>query len=140
LDPTATPDAIPQEGALIAGRYRLEQSLPSGSQGQLWRASDRLAADAPLLLRRLGPEQPELQEHFRALWPRLQGLLHPQVPRCGEPLELEGVLWLPREWQAGRTYAELLQARRERQLVFGLGEVLLLLRQLLPVLAALHSQ
>jgi serine/threonine-protein kinase len=49
-------------------------------------------------------------------------------------------LWLVREWQAGRTYRQLLEARAERQLVFGAGEVLLLLRQLLPVLAVLHSQ
>jgi serine/threonine-protein kinase len=47
---------------------------------------------------------------------------------------------LVREWQAGRTYRQLLEARAERQLVFGAGEVLLLLRQLLPVLAVLHSQ
>lgn len=40
----------------------------------------------------------------------------------------------------GPTYRELLAARRERQLVFGAGEVLLLVRQLLPVLAALHGQ
>ena len=45
---------------------------------------------------------------------------------CGfEPLELA-------------TYAELLAGRRERQMVFGAGEVVLLLRQLLPVLAVLH--
>jgi serine/threonine-protein kinase len=55
-------------------------------------------------------------------------------------LEEEGTLWLAREWQEGRTYAELLAGRRERQMVFGAGEVLLLLRQLLPVLAVLHSQ
>ena len=45
-----------------------------------------------------------------------------------------------REWINGRTYQDLLQARHERQLVFGSGEVLLLLRQLLPALAALHGQ
>jgi serine/threonine-protein kinase len=47
---------------------------------------------------------------------------------------------LVREWQGGRTYGQLLSARRERQLVFGAGEVLLLLRQLLPVLVVLHGQ
>jgi serine/threonine-protein kinase len=47
---------------------------------------------------------------------------------------------LVREWQGGRTYGQLLAARRDRQLVFGAGEVLLLLRQLLPVLVVLHGQ
>ncbi|MFM2079887.1 MAG: hypothetical protein RLZZ219_569 [Cyanobacteriota bacterium] len=127
-------------GDRIAERYRLEAELARGSQGTLWRASDQLAADAPVVLRRLGADQPELQERFRRLWPRLQGVLHPQVPRFGELIEQEGALWLVREWLEGRTYAELQQARRERQLVFGCGEVLLLLRQLLPVLVVLHGQ
>jgi len=128
-------------GDRIGERYRLERELAAGSQGQLWRASDGLAADAAVVLRRIGPEQVALQERFRSLWPRLQGVLHPQVPRFGELLsEADGALWLVREWQEGRSYADLLQGRRERQLVFGAGELLLLLRQLLPVLAALHSQ
>ena len=128
-------------GDRIGERYRLELELACGSQGQLWRASDGLAADAPVVLRRIGPEQADLQERFRSLWPRLQAVLHPQVPRFGELLaEADGALWLVREWQEGRSYAELLQGRRERQLVFGAGELLLLLRQLLPVLVALHSQ
>ena len=127
-------------GDRIGERYRLELELARGSQGLLWRASDQLAGEAPVVLRQLTADQPELQERFRALWPRLQGVLHPQVPRFGALIEEEGALWLVREWQEGRTFAELQEARRERQLVFGAGEVLLLLRQLLPVLAVLHSQ
>ncbi|MFM7653110.1 MAG: serine/threonine protein kinase [Vulcanococcus sp.] len=127
-------------GDRIGERYRLEVELARGSQGLLWRASDQLAGEAPVVLRQLAAEQTTLQDHFRSLWPRLQGLLHPQVPRFGELIEQGGDLWLVREWQEGRTFAQLLQARRERQLVFGAGEVLLLLRQLLPVLSALHGQ
>lgn len=129
-------------GDRIAERYRLEVPLARGTAGELWRASDLLAGEAPLVLRCIPADQPDLQHHFRSLWPRLQAVLHPQVPRFGACFEEPdaGSLWLVREWQEGRTYAELLEARRERQLVFGAGEVLLLLRQLLPVLAALHSQ
>ena len=127
-------------GDRIGERYRLEAELAFGSQGVLWRASDQLAGEAPVVLRQLAADQTELQERFRALWPRLQGVLHPQVPRFGELIEHDGALWLVREWQEGRTFAELQEARRERQLVFGAGEVLLLLRQLLPVLTVLHSQ
>ena len=82
----------------------------------------------------------DLQQQYRALWPRLQGVLHPQVPRFGELIEDGADLWLPREWQEGRSYGELLRERGERQLVFGAGEVVLLLRRLLPALAVLHSQ
>ncbi|MCT0203070.1 protein kinase [Synechococcus sp. CS-603] len=125
-------------GMVIAERYRLEAELGDGTQGKLWRASDQLAAEAPIVLRQLGPDQdqPRLQE----LWAQLRGVLHPQVPRFGEVISRDGDLWLVREWQGGRTYRELIEARRERQLVFGNGEVMLLLRQLLPVLAVLHGQ
>ncbi|MBW4530065.1 MAG: hypothetical protein KME02_05165 [Aphanothece saxicola GSE-SYN-MK-01-06B] len=129
------------QGQVIGGRYRLERYLGTenaGPQGALWLASDQLAADAPVALRRIGPEQD--QARARDLWSRLQGVLHPQVPRIGAVIEADDQLWLVREWQAGRTYQQLLELRAERQLVFGAGEVLLLLRQLLPVLAALHSQ
>ena len=91
-----------------------------------------------MALRLLGPAIDPVRA--RQLWGRLQGLLHPQVPRLGAAIQAEEGLWLVREWQAGRTYQLLLRARAERQFVFGAGEVLLLLRQLLPVLAVLHSQ
>ncbi|MBD1194668.1 MAG: phosphotransferase [Vulcanococcus sp. Clear-D1] len=125
---------------MIAGRYRLDRQLSATECSELWRAADQLAGEAPVALRRIPAEQEQLQHTFRSLWPRLQGVLHPQVPRFGELIVQDGALWLPREWQEGSTFAELLQGRRERQLVFGAGEVVLLLRQLLPALAVLHSQ
>jgi len=125
-------------GQLIAERYRLEAQLSRDGQGVLWRASDQLAGGAPMVLRQLSPG-PQ-QQALRQVWGRLQGVLHPQVPRFGALIEAGGEVWLPREWQEGRTYADLQAARRQRQLVFGAGEVVLLLRQLLPVLAVLHSQ
>jgi serine/threonine-protein kinase len=129
-----------EQGRLIGGRYRLERRVSEGAagQGELWQATDTLASEAPVALRRLDAAAD--QARARQLWARLQGLLHPQVPRFGGAIEEGGALWLVREWQAGRSFAQLLAARAERQLVFGAGEVLLLLRQLLPVLAALHSQ
>jgi len=133
--------AAAAQGQVIGGRYRLERCLGTenaGPQGALWLASDQLAADGPVALRRIGPDQD--QARARDLWSRLQGVLHPQVPRIGAVIQADDQLWLVREWQAGRTYQQLLDLRSERQLVFGAGEVLLLLRQLLPVLAALHSQ
>ncbi|MFM7675243.1 MAG: serine/threonine protein kinase [Synechococcus sp.] len=135
------PDSAPVPGRSIGGRYRLERCLsadPAAPQGALWRASDDLAAGAPIALRQLGPaiDQPAARER----WGQLQGVLHPQVPRFGAAIEEGGDLWLVREWQDGRTYRELQEARAARQLVFGCGEVLLLLRQLLPVLVALQGQ
>lgn len=128
-----------QPGQLIGERYRLEKAVAeSPAQGVLWLARDTLAGEAPVALRRLAAGSDP--EAVRQLAARLQGVLHPQVPRFGALIQQGSTLWLVRDWQAGRTYAQLLELRRERQLVFGAGEVLLLLRQLLPVLAALHGQ
>lgn len=125
-------------GLVLAERYRLEACLAEGSQGTLWRGVDLLAAEAPVVLRQVPPGP--RQDQLHALGGRLQALLHPQVPRFGALISREQDLWLVRDWQGGRTYAELLAARAERQLVFSSGEVLLLLRQLLPVLVVLHNQ
>jgi serine/threonine-protein kinase len=133
----AHPPAAP--GQSIGGRYRLVRALSeSPDQGVLWLASDGLASDAPMALRQLPAVRDAAM--VRSLASRLQGVLHPQVPRFGAVIEDGGRQWLVRDWQAGRTYHQLLEARHERQLVFGAGEVLLLLRQLLPVLVALHGQ
>ncbi|MEB3332043.1 MAG: protein kinase [Synechococcaceae cyanobacterium] len=132
--------AVAAPGQVIGARYRLERRLHEGSpqQGSLWLGRDQLAADAPVALRQVGPQADQMA--LRERWARLQGVLHPQVPRFGAVVAEQDDLWLVRDWQSGRTYAELLAARSERQLVFGAGEVLLLLRQLLPVLVALHAQ
>ena len=121
-------------GTVLVERYRLEERLsgPDPLKGSLWRAVDVMAGDLPVAIRQL--ETPESQERLQALWPQLQALLHPQVPRCGELLELDGCVWLVRDWQDGLTYDVLLDQRR-----FGADEVLLLLRQVLPVLAVLHD-
>lgn len=125
-------------GQVLAERYRLEMRLADGSQGSLWRGVDLLADQAPVALRQLVPGRRSQQ--LQALAGRLQALLHPQVPRFGGLIEVGADRWLVRDWQGGRTYADLLSARAERQLVFSGGEVLLLLRQLLPVLVVLHHQ
>ncbi|QEY32479.1 serine/threonine protein kinase [Synechococcus sp. RSCCF101] len=135
---TAPPSPLVRAGSCIGGRFELVAPLGSGGQGQLWRGIDRLASSSSVVLR--GLEDPADQSRLRELWPALQGLLHPQIPRFGALIEEDARLWIVREWQEGRTYAELLQARSERQMVFGAGEVLLLLRQVLPVLSLLHGE
>ncbi|KZR84429.1 Serine/threonine-protein kinase B [Synechococcus sp. MIT S9504] len=128
-------------GTLLADRYRLDCCLssdPDHPQGTLWRAADQMAANAPVALRQLNDQA--TQDRFRSLWPAMQSLLHPQIPRFGGLLEEQGSLWLVREWQEGSSLSQIQNQRLQRQLVFGSGEVLLLMRQLLPPLAVLHGQ
>ena len=122
-------------GTVLVERYCLEERLsgPDPQQGSLWRGVDEMAGDLPVAIREI--QIPAAQERLKGVWPQLQSLLHPQLPHCGELLELDGVLWFVRDWQDGVACDVLL-----RQRSFGVGEVLLLLRQILPVLAVLHGQ
>lgn len=122
-------------GTVLVERYRLEERLsgPDPLRGSLWRAVDVMAGDLPVAIRQL--ETSESQERLQGVWPHMQMLSHPQSPRCGELVELDGALWLVRDWQDGISYDLLLHQRR-----FSADEVLLLLRQLLPVLAVWHGR
>ena len=125
---------------MLVERYRLEERLsgPDPVQGSLWRGVDLLAGEIPVVIRQL--ENQVSKQRLQMHWPVLQAILHPQIPRCGEQVEQEGVLWTVRDWQEGVSYAQLLQQRERRQMFFGSGEVLLLLRQLLPLLAVVHGR
>ena len=126
-------------GTVLVERYRLEERLtgPDPVQGSLWRAFDVIAGDIPVAMREL--ESTASQARFQQHWPTLQSLLHPQLPRCGELFTVEGRLWAVRDWQEGISYDLVMRQRAERQMVFSAGEVLLLLRQILPVLAVMHG-
>ena len=126
-------------GTVLVERYRLDERLsgPDPVQGSLWRGLDVMAGDLPVAIRQL--ETTAAQEQLQAVWPQLQSLLHPQLPRCGELLELDGEFWCVRDWQDGVAYDVLLRLRAARPMPFAAGEVLLLLRQILPVLAVLHG-
>ena len=121
-------------GTVLVERYRLEERLsgPDPLRGSLWRAVDAMAGDLPVAMRQL--ETPESKEQLQGLWPQMQMLSHPQLPRFGELVELDGVLWLVRDWNDGIVYDQLLRRKR-----FSADEVLLLLRQVLPVLAVWHD-
>ena len=127
-------------GTVLNERYRLESGLsePDPVQGCLWLGKDLLAGEIPVVIRQL--LSADTTSRFQRHWPLLQSLLHPQLPRFGELLEAQGAFWAVRDWQDGSGFDQILEQRRERQLVFGPGEVLLLLRQILPVLAVLHGR
>ena len=124
----------------LAERYRLDRCCsndPDRSDAVLWRAADQMAGDAAVALRQLKTDA--AQQRFRQLWPAIQSVLHPQIPRFGGLIESHDSFWLVREWQEGSTLHQIQEQRLQRQLVFGAGEVLLLMRQLLSPLAVLHG-
>ena len=127
-------------GALLERRYRLDEVLSEADGVRLWRGCDTLVGELPVAIRAWWGLSAEELSGLQQRLELLKAVLHPQIPRLGVLLPAEGGCWQVREWITGRTYKDLLESRRERQLVFGAGEVLLLLRQLLPAIAALHGQ
>ena len=139
ISPSMRLNPLSGSGTVLVERYRLDERLsgPDPVQGSLWRGVDVMAGDLPVAIRQL--ETTAAQEQLQEVWPQLQSLLHPQLPRCGELLELDGEFWCVRDWQDGVAYDVLLRLRAARQMPFAAGEVLLLLRQILPVLVVLHG-
>ena len=82
---------------MLVERYRLVERLsgPDPVQGSLWRGVDLLAGDIPVVIRQL--ESQVSKQRLQRYWPVLQAILHPQIPRCGEQLELDGALWTVRD-------------------------------------------
>ena len=124
-------------GALLERRYRLDEVLSEAEGTRLWRGADTLVGELPVAIRAWWGLTDEELAALQQRLERLKAVLHPQIPRLGEQLPADGGCWQVREWISGRTYRDLLQARQERQLVFGSGEVLLLLRLMSPVLVNL---
>ena len=127
-------------GTVLAQRYRLDATIQKSKpiQGVLWRGVDILDGERSAVLHQISDAP--TRQHFQKFWPELQSLSHPQLPRCGELFEAEVSLWAVRYWQEGVTYRKIQQQRAECQLLFGAGEVLQLLLQLLPPLIALHAK
>ena len=127
-------------GTVLAQRYRLDATIQKSKpiQGVLWRGVDILDGERSVVLHQISDAP--TRQRFQKFWPELQSLSHPQLPRCGELFEAEVSLWAVRYWQEGVTYRKIQQQRAECQLLFGAGEVLQLLLQLLPPLIALHAK
>ena len=119
---------------VLVERYCLVERLsgPDPVRGSLWRATDVMAGDLPVAMRQL--ELPAAKARFKSVWPQLQSLLHPQLPRYREMLKLDGDLWLLHDWQDGVAYDVLLREKR-----FEAAEVLTLLLQILPALEVMHG-
>ena len=77
-------------GTVLVERYRLEERLsgPDPLRGSLWRAVDVMAGDLPVAIRQLETWNP--RSGCRAGVATDADLSHPQSPRCGELVELDG--------------------------------------------------
>ncbi len=142
---TSTPAA---SLGLLGGRYQVLRQLGQGGFGRTYLAEDTNRFRELCVLKEFAPQVQGTEALNKAeeLFQREAGVLyrleHPQIPRFREIFRADiggGQLFLVQDYVEGETYLALLRHRQQQGQCFSEAEVLTLLRQLLPVLAYLHS-
>lgn len=133
-------------GTVLQNRYRLIKILGQGGFGRTYLAEDQGRFNELCALKELIPAQLEnyALEKSKQLFQREAAILyqiqHPQVPQFRATFEQDQRLFLAQDYVEGKTYRALIDERKAANQAFSEAEVLQLLRQLLPVLAHLHSR
>nr|BFF24836.1 hypothetical protein GCM10025732_28010 [Glycomyces mayteni] len=95
-------------GHVVGGRYRLEERLGSGSQGEVWRAADERLHDRPVALKRaLSGGDRAAAAKVRKESEALASLNHPHVVTVHDLVEDKGDHWIVMEFVAGSSLADL---------------------------------
>ncbi|MEV3936066.1 serine/threonine-protein kinase [Glycomyces sp. NPDC049804] len=94
-------------GQVVGDRYRLEERLGSGSQGQVWRAADlRLRERSVALKRALSGGDAAAAAKVRREAEVLASVNHPNVVTVYDAVEEDGDWWIVMEYVDGRTLAD----------------------------------
>ncbi|MDN3238141.1 serine/threonine-protein kinase [Glycomyces tritici] len=94
-------------GQVVGDRYRLEERLGSGSQGQVWRAADlRLRERSVALKRALTGGDAAAAARVRREAEVLASVNHPNVVTVYDAVEEDGDWWIVMEYVDGRTLAD----------------------------------
>ena len=130
----------------MQNRYRILSILGQGGFGRTYLAEDQGRFNELCALKELTPAQggeyalQKSQELFQREAQILYQIQHPQIPQFRATFEQDQRLFLVQDYVEGPTYRRLLDQRRAHGYAFSEAEVLQLLRQLLPVLAHIHSK
>jgi hypothetical protein len=91
----------------VGDRYRLEERLGSGSQGQVWRAADLRLSERPVALKRaLSGGDAVAAAKVRREAEVLANVNHPNVVTVYDAVEEDGDWWIVMEFVNGRTLAQ----------------------------------
>jgi serine/threonine protein kinase len=131
---------------LLQQRYRILNLLEDGELGRTYLATDSGRADAYCALVEISSTGQSTanvavaKEVFNREVTPLYQLQHPQIPRFWTTFEEQNRLFLVRDYVAGKTYAQLLEERRDLGTVFTEAEVWQFLVQVLPAIGYVHSK
>ncbi len=139
--------AAPQ--ALLGDRYRIVHELGQGGFGRTYLAEDINRFNETCVLKEFAPQVQgstalqKAEELFEREAGVLYSLQHPQIPRFRElfraSLAAQDRLFLVQDFVEGRTYRQLLEARRPQNLYFSELDIRQLFEQILPVLRYIHQ-
>ena len=133
-------------GTLLQNRYRLVSILGQGGFGRTYLVEDEGRFKERCALKELIPMQsgPYVLEKSKELFQREAAILyqisHPQIPQFRAIFEENQRLFLVQDYVEGMTYRELLLDRTSKGGTFSEAEVLVFIRQMLPVLAHIHAR
>jgi serine/threonine-protein kinase len=133
-------------GTILQNRYRILSILGQGGFGRTYLAEDQGRFNELCALKELTPAQggeyalQKSQELFQREAQILYQIQHPQIPQFRATFEQDQRLFLVQDYVEGPTYRRLLDQRKAHSYAFSEAEVLQLLRQLLPVMAHIHSK
>ncbi|HBW56405.1 MAG TPA: serine/threonine protein kinase, partial [Oscillatoriales bacterium UBA8482] len=143
-----TQTAIPV-GTILQNRYRLISILGQGGFGRTYLAEDQGRFNERCALKEFIPVQTgtyaleKSQELFRREAQILYQIRHAQIPQFGAVFEENQRLFLVQDYVEGKTYHALLMERKNTTAglpkTFTESEIVLFLRQMLPVLAHIHN-
>jgi serine/threonine-protein kinase len=127
----------------LQNRYYLIDLLGQGESGRTYLAKDQERSNALCVLKELKPKgatgSPLSGEQLRERAFHLYRIRHPQIPQYRTTFELDGHLFLVRDYVEGTSFRSLLSQRMAVGGALSEAEVLQLLQKLLPVLDCLHE-
>ena len=131
---------------LLQQRYRILNLLEDSALGRTYLATDSGRADAYCALVEISSTGQSTatvavaKEVFNREVTPLYQLQHPQIPRFWTTFEEQNRLFLVRDYVAGKTYAQLLEERRDLGTAFTEAEVWEFLVQVVPAIGYAHSK
>ena len=133
-------------GTILQNRYRILNMLGQGGFGRTYLGEDQGRFNEKCALKELTPAQggeyalDKSKELFQREAQILYQIQHPQIPQFRATFEQDQRLFLVQDYVEGQTYRAMLDQRKTQGIAFSEIEVLQLMRQLLPVLAHIHSK
>lgn len=133
----------PAVGAVVAGRFVLDERLGIGAFGTVWKAMDRERGYSPVALKLLHEHlagEPRIKERFAREMRVLSGLQHPSIAHAIAWSEEGEAQYLAMEYVAGLTVRAELAQRTLTNEQYSLAEVGTIAKAIASALEAAHAK